>query len=235
MKTLQMARLARLVIPGQPHLVLQQALEPVFLDDSDRQAYVAAMRAVAADSGIAVHGYALLDRQVRLLVTPAAAGSLGRWLQRVGRRYVVAFNRRHGRSGTPWDGRYRATVLQAERFLLSCLRQLEFEPVRLGLAARPQDWPWSSAAHHAGRSNDPLISEHPMYWQLGNTPFDRQAAYRTTNEIPLEAAQAVLIDQAVTRGWALGDATYLRAQALATSRRLVPASPGRKAIDSVPK
>jgi putative transposase len=225
-----MARLPRLVVPGQPHLVLQRGRDarPVFIDDADRLRYLDALQAALRDSGVALHGYVLMDNHVHLLATPASAEGLGKAMQRLGRRYVAAFNARHGRSGSPWQGRFRAAPIDAEQYLLSCLRHLEMNPVRHGLVALPEDYRWSSAAHHAGRRRDPLVSEHPMFWRLGNTPFEREATWRALSQLPLDATQAQAIREAAAKGWALGGHAFLRAAARATDRRLAPLARGRR-------
>lgn len=224
-----MARLARLVIAGQPHLVIQRGhnRQPVFVDDQDRINYLNALSTAARECSVAVHAYVLMVDHLHLLVTPADAASLGRLMQRIGRRYVALFNERHKRSGTLWDGRYRATVLDPERFLLKCQRHIELNPVRHGLVARPQDWPWSSASHHVGTSRDLLITEHSLYWRLGNTPFEREAAYRKVHEIPLSDADAAAILHASEKGWALGTEAFIAGVGKGTARRLTPLARGR--------
>ena len=224
-----MARLPRLVIPHQPHLLIQRGhnRQPVFLDDEDHRRFLEALAAASRDTRVAIHAYVLMADHIHLLLTPPTADALGRMMQRLGRQYVPAFNERHQRSGTLWDGRFRAAVLEPERFLLDAQRHLELNPVRHKLVSRPQDWPWSSAAHHIGLRRDPLITEHPLYWQLGNTPFEREAAYRATHERPLDDARAQEIRNASEKGWALGGEAFLRAAGKSTERRLSPMPKGR--------
>jgi putative transposase len=229
-----MARLPRLVVPGQPHLVLQRGRGRVFVDDEDRRRYLEALRGAARDCGVAVHGYVLMDDHVHLLVTPASAEALGRAMQRLGRRYVAAFNARHGTSGSPWAGRFRAAPIDAAQYLLACLRHLEANPVRLGLVAAPEDYPWSSAAHHAGRRRDPLLSEHPAFWRLGNTPFEREAAWRRFHQAPAEPRLAQAIREAGAKGWALGGAEFLAEAARTATRRLSPLRRGRRSMTVSP-
>src|SRR5437764_337892 len=114
-----MARLPRLAIAGLPHLVIQRGHngQIVFADAVDRASYRAALREAAGKAGVAIHAYALLDAQVRMLVTPESPQALSSLMQSVGRRYTAGFNRRHGRSGTLWDGRFRATVIDAPTYL----------------------------------------------------------------------------------------------------------------------
>jgi putative transposase len=231
-----MARLPRLAIASRPHLVLQRTLpsQPAFIDDEDRRAFLAALRSIAAAERVAVHAYALLDHEVRLLVTPAEAPSLGRLMQAVGRAYVGGFNRRHGRRGTNrrhgrrgtlWDGRFRATVLDEETLLFDTMRYVETPPDPG--ATPPAEHTWSSAPHHLGLQASSLITEHPRFWRLGNTPFEREAAWRALLEQPLAASRLRDIEAAVLKGWALGPPAFVQALAAQTERRLQPRSRGR--------
>jgi putative transposase len=224
-----MARLPRLAIPGEAHYVLQQGhnRQPVFVDDEDRNAFLTVFREAAREHGFAVHAYALLDAEVSLLGTPGHSESLGKTLQAVGRRYVPAFNRRHQRTGTLWEGRFRACVLESERYFISAMCLLETTPVSVALAQSPDAWPWSSARHHLGGMRDPLVTDHPLYWALGNTPFEREAAYRRALEqgVPTEEGSAIL--SAAMKSWALGSPTFLARLAETTARPLAARPRGR--------
>ena len=172
-----MARMPRLAVAGQPHLVVQRGggARPVFVDDADRRAYLSALAELAPGGPVAVHAYALLDDAVMLLATPREPADLGRFMQRVSRRYVPAFHRRHGGNGPLWAGRFQAAALDPERYLLPCILLIEQAPVRAGVVAMATEWPWSSAAHHVGRGTVPWLREHAAWWRLGNTPFEREA------------------------------------------------------------
>lgn len=174
-----MARLPRLSIAGLAHHVIQRGhnRQPIFLDDEDRLAYLAALRESAALHRVAVHAYVLMNDHLHLLVTPPTAEALSKMLQAIGRRYVAAFNRRHGRIGTLWDGRFRATVIENGPHLLTCMRYIEQNPQRLIPPTPAGDYAWSSAMHHLGRRRDTLVSTHLCHWQLGNTPFERELAW----------------------------------------------------------
>ncbi|MDP4301941.1 transposase [Leptothrix discophora] len=224
-----MARLPRLALAGLPHLVLQRGLAhpPVFADAEDRRAYLAALHEAAANLKIVVHAYALLDDQVRLLLTPPDAQALSKLMQAVGRRYVSAHNRRHGRAGTLWDGRFRATVIEAEPWLLLAARHIEQSPLRAGLVVQASDWPWSSAAHHLGRLRDTVVSAHPLFWGLGNTPFERELAWQRLLDEPLPVVQQQQIEAAMLKGWPLGSGAFLAHLGGSTDRPLVPRPRGR--------
>lgn len=201
-----MARAPRLALAGELHYLLQRGhnRQSVFADDRDREAYLAMLRDAARQYGLAVHAYALLDSEVHLLATPGEAGSLSRLMQSLGRRYVAAFNRRHGRIGTLWAGRFRSGLVDGATLAMDAVVHIESLPVRAGLAGAAGDWPWSSAAHHLGSQRDLLVTEHPAYWSLGNTPFERELAHahRLRNGVP--AAQAERFERAVFQGRAVG-------------------------------
>jgi putative transposase len=224
-----MARLPRLALAGELHHLglLGHNGAPVFVDSSDREAYLGMARQAALEQGVAVHAYALLDAEVQMLVTPARDDSLGRMMQSLGRRYVAAFNRRHGRRGTLWDGRFRSSVLEAAAWLFDATVFIETLAVVQGLAAQPGDWPWSSAAHHLGRARQALVSEHELYWQLGNTPFERELAHAHMLATGLAAERAHVLRMALRRGHALGGGAFLAGLAAPPSRPLTARPRGR--------
>ena len=159
-----MARLRRIVIPGQAHVVIHRGHngQPVFVDDQDREVYLSSLRDAAREAGVAIHAYALLGSEVRLLATPHDEAGLGRMMQSVGRRFVRVFNQRHGRSGTPWEGRFRSAVIEAAPHLLACMVFVE------GLAesgAPPADNEGlrSSAALHLAGRHDALVEAHTFF------------------------------------------------------------------------
>mgnify|MGYP003575009586 CR=1 FL=1 len=222
-----MARLPRLSIGGVPHLLVHagQHAQSVFLDDSDRTLYRNLLGDAARAEQVAIHAYALLDDQVRLLVTPATAEGLGRMMQSIGRRYGGAFNRRHGRQGGLWAGRFRATVLEPERHLLDAMRYVEDERNWPGVV--DDAGPSSSRGHHLGRRPDSLITDAPAFWALGNTPFDREAAYRRLLDAGLALPVRAALEQAVHAGWPIGSATFVEGLSARTARRLAPLKRGR--------
>ena len=226
-----MARLPRLSIPGLPHQVIYRGNngQPVFLDDADRQRMLECLAQYAPEHRVDLHAYVLMPGEVVLLLTPQAAGALSGFMQAVGRKYTRQFNQRHGRSGTLWEGRYRSTVLQPERFLLACMVCIDQRPVQQALAPAPQDYAWSSHAHYIGRDADRLVVPHAQYWQLGNTPFAREAAYAQCVEAGVSAADQAFILQSTRHGWVMGDPDFLSELQGGVMRRLSKAKAGRPA------
>jgi putative transposase len=224
-----MARLPRLAVAGLPHHVIQRGhnRQAVFLDDEDRCAYLGALREAAALQRVAVQAYVLMDDHVHLLVTPPTAASLSKMLQAIGRRYVSAFNRRHGRVGTLWDGRFRATVLENGPHVLTCMRYIEQNPQRLIPPTAAIDYPWSSAGHHLGQRRDPLVTDHALFWALGNTPFERELAWRSLLDEPLGSAEIQAHTDSALKGWALGSGAFLANLGAAIERPMAPRPRGR--------
>ncbi|HEY9095449.1 MAG TPA: transposase [Hydrogenophaga sp.] len=224
-----MARLPRLSVPGYPHHVIQRGNngQAIFLADADRQRMLDLLQVHSVRNRVAIHAYVLMDNHFHLLATPDTETGLPTMMQAVGRSYVRYFNDRAGRTGTLWEGRYRSTVIEAERHLLACMVYIDLNPVRAGLVHAPQDFAWSSHAHCVGQRIDKLVTPHPLIWELGNTPFAREAAYLKLVQQGLSSAQVTKLTEATLRGWALGEANFLEALQRQTPRRLQPGSPGR--------
>jgi len=224
-----MARLPRNKAAGFPHHVIQRGnnRQAVFADVSDYQRYLYLLHEISAGQAVAVHAYVLMTNHVHLLVTPDADDGISRFMQALGRRYVRWFNDRHQRTGTLWEGRFRSTVIASDRYLLACMRYIELNPVRAGLAAAPEEYRWSSNAHHVGRLVDPLITDHALFWALGNTPFERQSAYRQLFEAPLPTEHLNEIRRATNRGWALTASDRPRTQSHSHPDFPVPRPRGR--------
>lgn len=229
-----MARLLRLAIAGQLHHVLQRAGHGQLLcrDTQDFETLRAALGASARQHGVALHGYVLLADHFHLLLSPSTVDALPLMMQALGRAYVRYFNHKYDRRGTLWEGRFKSTVLQPTYFL-PVLIFMDQHAQRTQAALAAQDYPWSSYAHYSGARPDKHITPHSGYWDLGNTPFAREAAYQAAAQGGLTGQQYDAITDSVTRGWALGDADFVDALQKTTPRRLTRKSPGRPA--SVPR
>jgi putative transposase len=224
-----MARLARLVIPHQPHHIIQRGndCQLIFRDADDHAAFLRWLREAAKLFKVAIHAYVLMSNHLHLLASPADSVGLARMMQWVGRYYVPYFNNKYQRTGTLWQGRYKATVIDSERYFMICSRYIELNPVRAGIVDHPADYPWSSYAHHIGTKSDPLINDHALYWALGNTPFDREVAYKHLTEQGLAPEEVDTINSATLKGWALGSEKFKLQLEKLSSRRVRPAKRGR--------
>lgn len=224
-----MARLARLVIPNQLHHVLQRGHDGkvVFNDAEDFTQFLLFLSAAAKQFAIKIHAYVLMPDHWHLIVTPSDTTGLGKMMQWIGRQYVPYFNRKTGRQGTLWQGRFKAAPIEAAPYFLPCMQYVEGNPQRAGLVSDPLDYPWSSFAHHVGAKIDPLISDHAIYWELGNTPFQREARYREMMRQGLSQDVITKMTQSTVKSWLLGSESFQADMAKLTERRVVPAKRGR--------
>jgi putative transposase len=224
-----MARLPRLTIPGYPHHIIQRGnnRQPIFARNADYEELLSLLEDNARSAGVAVHAYVLMSNHFHLLATPQTVESIPQMMQAVGRRYVRYFNRLQGRTGTLWEGRYRSTLIQTERYLLTCMAYIDLNPVRASLVADPGDYPWSSHGHYVGRRRDRLVTPHPLYWELGNTPFARDAAYAELVNSGITAQQQQALTDSALRGWALGEPDYVADLQRRTARRVCKTRAGR--------
>lgn len=226
-----MARLGRYFLPDQPLHIIQRGNNraPVFLHAEDYARYREWLAEAAALQGCAVHAYVLMTNHVHLLVTPERADSVPRLMQSLGRRYVRYVNARHRRTGTLWEGRYRAAPIDSEAYFLACCRYIELNPVRARMVAHPRGYRWSSYAAHAHGASDPLARDHRLYRALGASAAERQQAYRALFRAALGDEFLDALRAATNGGWALGDARFKRRVAKLAGRRVAPLPKGRPA------
>jgi putative transposase len=227
-----MARLPRLTLAHHPHHVIQRGnnRQPIFASPADQPFLLALLAENAAKFKVAIHAYVLMSNHFHLLATPETADGLPQMMQAVGRRYVRYFNDRQQRSGTLWEGRYRSTLIQTERYFMACMVYIDLNPLRAGMVTDPRAFKWSSHGHYVGLNVDKLITPHALFWALGNTPFAREAAYADLVRAGLSADQQAALTSSVLSGWALGDDDFAKALQSRTERRVVKSKAGRPVI-----
>ena len=182
-----MARLPRIDLPGIAQHIVQRGVDrqPCFAASADHAGYLRELGEAALKHGCAIHAYVLMTNHVHLLVTPRTSGAVSRMMQAIGRRYVACFNARYRRTGTLWEGRFKAALVGSARFALACYRYIELNPVRARMVATPSDYPWSSHGHNALGRNQALITPHAAWSGLGDTDETRHARYLAlVNEQP---------------------------------------------------
>ena len=175
-----MPRKPRYYLPGVPCHVVQRGhnREPCFSTPEDFRYYLQCLREACVKHDVAVHAYVLMTNHVHLLITPAEKDGISRVMQTVGRRYVQYVNASYQRSGTLWEGRHKASLIDTEHYLMACYRYIELNPVRAGMVHKPGDYPWSSFRANAYGRADPLIRPHEVYLTLGSDGTERQRAHR---------------------------------------------------------
>lgn len=205
-----MARPPRLDLPDVPQHIVQRGNNrgACFFEDSHRRLYKALLREAAAAADVAIHAYAQMTNHIHLLATPRRAGGVSAMMQALGRRYVPWINKDLDRCGTLFQGRFSTSLVHSERYLLCCYRYIELNPVRAGLAAVPEGYPWSSYRCNALGHPDELIVPHPVFTALGRTPEARQALYRAFVAEGVAADERDAIRSHLRQGRALGPAEF---------------------------
>jgi len=224
-----MARLPRLTLAGYPHHIILRGnnRQAIFMDNADFQRMLALLQKYAQEQDVQVHAYVLMSNHLHLLLSPQLDNSVPKMMQAVGRSYVLYFNKHHSRSGTLWEGRYRSALIQTERYFLACMAYIDLNPVRAGMVAQAADYPWSSHGHYIGRQNEAWLSPHPLYWEMGNTPFAREAAYAGLVQSGVNQKQQQALTSSALSGWALGEEGFVKGLQKKTPRRVHPAKAGR--------
>lgn len=175
-----MPRKPRYYLGGVPCHVIQRGnnRQPCFFADSDYDYYLECLGDASRKYGCAIHAYVLMTNHLHLLITPKKRDGVSRAMQSVGRRYVQYINCSYKRTGTLWEGRHKSSLIDSEKYLLTCYRYIELNPVRAEMVKRPSDYRWSSYRAHAQGAADAAIEDHPEYLALGKSPEQRQKAYR---------------------------------------------------------
>ncbi|MBL8645064.1 MAG: transposase, partial [Rhodospirillaceae bacterium] len=194
-------------MPGQPVHVIQRGNNrgQVFFTPKDGAYYLEWLTEAARKFGVSIHAYVLMTNHLHLLVTPATMEALGRTMLTVGTRFTRYINATQNRSGTLWEGRYRSSLITTDAYLLACMRYIELNPVRAGLAKEPGAFRWSSYKHNALMRPDAALTPHALYTALGPTDEARAAAYRDLVTTPLSASVLENIRNATNWGADMGD------------------------------
>jgi len=224
-----MARLPRITIPGIPQHVVQRGNNrlPCFLDDGDRLRYLQLLRDALHHCDCTLHAYVLMDNHVHLLLTPKKAEGVARLMQRLGRNYVSLFNGRHDRSGTLWEGRYKARLVNSEDYVLRCYRYIELNPVRAAIMDDPARYRWSSCQANLGLRTHSALHPHPAFLALGADASQRSHAYRSLLHETLAPEEVDAIRAYLQQQRALGTSTF-QAMVQAKTQRFAGIRPAHR-------
>ena len=202
---------------------------PCFRDESDYLVYLLLLHQLSTKAGCAIHTYCLMTNHVHLLLTPRENGiACGNLMRDLGQRYVQYFNRRHARTGTLWEGRFRSCLVESPEYVLACYRYIEMNPVRAGMVNVPSAYRWSSHKANIGQATNKIISPHAEYLALALDEDSRLAAYRCFFDQGDQPAFLTAVRDATNGGYALiGDRLKARL-AGRTNRRIERGKPGRR-------
>ena len=227
-----MARLPRLDIPGIPQHIVQRGnnKQAIFFHEEDHTAYLGYVREALEKSGCRLYAFVLMTNHAHLLAVGEEAGAISGLMQSVGRRYVRSINATYRRTGTLFEGRFKSSLIDSERYLLACMRYIELNPVRAGMVDAPAHYRWSSHRHHLGEQTLEWISEPREYRRLGRNTSERIEAYRELCAQPLAVRDLQAIRNHLNKDCALGPGKFQEEIAAALGRRahIVPQGRPRK-------
>jgi putative transposase len=225
-----MPRLQRIRAAGFPQHIVQHGnnREDCFFSKADYATYLRWLDRAARAYGVVLHAYVLMPDHVHLLVTPTLEAGVSRMMQYLGRHYVQHINKTYGRSGTLWERRYHASVVEAEAYLLTLYRSIELNPVRAGIVEAPEQYPWSSAKAHLAPEQSSLILDHELYMRLGASSEARARAYGALMREPLEEDALSQICLAARQGGVLGSDHFKDQIEIHLGHRVRPGKRGRK-------
>jgi putative transposase len=201
-----MPRRPRYYLPGVPSHIIQRGNNRAqcFFCDRDFALYLEWLREASVRYGCLIHSYVLMTNHVHLLTTPETRTGISRMMQSVGRRYVQYVNVSRDRTGTLWEGRHRASLVDSERYFFICSRYIELNPVRAAMAAQPGEYRWSSYRANALGAPDSLLTPHVLYLTLGDAPATRQHAYRELFRDEIDDRDLNAIRTTASQGLPLG-------------------------------
>ena len=224
-----MPRRPRLALPNVPLHIIQRGnnRQACFFAEEDYRFYLDWLRQYADKSGCRIHAYVLMTNHVHLLISAERPESTGALMKALGQRYVQYVNRTYLRSGTLWEGRFRSCLTQEDRYLLSCQRYIELNPVRADMVEHPAEYRWSSYRGNAQGESDVLLTPHALYLSLGRDEASRAAAYRELLRYALDPGLVDEIRRATNGNYALGSTAFAAQVSAALGRRATPGKSGR--------
>ena len=224
-----MARKPRFSLPGVPQHVIQRGNDrkPCFFANGDYRLYLDYLAEAANKFDCHVHAYVLMTNHAHLLVTPQSEHSIAHLMQRLGQRYVRAINTLYKRTGTLWEGRYKASLVDSENYLLTCMRYIELNPVRAAMVKHPAEYRWSSYRANAQLELDDMLIPHALYKRLGESPCECCAAYRALFKTHVNDADIDEIRGALNQELVLGSSRFKQDIEAMIARQVQPAVRGR--------
>jgi putative transposase len=229
-----MPRSLRLILPGAAVHIIQRGNNRVacFRQDADYLVYLSNLRDLLAKHGCSLHAYCLMTNHVHLLMTPKTADGCPSLMRDLGQRYVQYFNRRYGRSGTLWEGRFRSCVAESSRYVLACYRYIELNPVRAGMTPHPDSYSWSSCASNTGVRADPSLSPHAEFVALAADERTRQRCYAALFAEQIDEPLQQAIRDATNGGYPLASEGFKATVIQPLGWKVAPAKRGPRKTNS---
>jgi putative transposase len=227
-----MPRRPRIHVDNVPLHIVQRGhrREPCFFGEEDYFSYLHWLGEALVTHDCQLHAYALMTNHVHLLVTPKKAESIPKLIMSLGRRYVQYINRTYKLTGTLWDSRYKSSLVDADNYLLACMRYIELNPVQAAMVDDPAHYRWTSYRANGLGQDEARITPHALYTELAATPKGRQSAYRALFRSALDGEALADIRLALNQNQPLGGSRFLNKIERVTGERREAKPRGRPRV-----
>jgi putative transposase len=205
-----MPKKQRMYQPSIPSHIVQRGNDrkPCFFEYENYLFFLDCLENAIRRYQVAVHAYVLMTNHIHLLMTPSTESSISRVMHLVGNRYIQYINKKYGRTSRLWEGRHKASLVDAQRYLLTCYRYIEMNPIRAGMVGHPSHYRWSSYRHHAGGSRSSIIEDLETFQRLAPTTSQRILYYRSLFHDDLDIHELEAARKAATFSMPLGDSCF---------------------------
>lgn len=206
-----MPRRARMYIPNLPYHIVQRGnnREACFIEPENYLFYLELWQKLSKRYGVAVHAYCLMTNHIHFLVTPETEDAISTTMKVVGSRYAQYINLKYKRTGTLWEGRHRSSMIQTEKYLLTCYRYIELNPIRAEMVKRPEEYKWSSYGMNAWGDHG-WLTPHDEYLALGKSIYERCYVYRDIFKTQLSEENLHLFRKSAHYCQPIGDERFKR-------------------------
>ena len=228
-----MPRKPRFNLVGIPQHVIQRGnnREPCFYSEEDYRFYLDQLNEIKEKYECSIHSYVLMTNHVHLLITSMMEHGIPKLMQALGRRYVYFINKKYKRTGTLWEGRYKSSLVDTDRYLLTCMRYIEMNPVRAKMVEHPADYMWSSYLTNTQQNVEGLVSPHPVYCSLGKTARLQEKVYRSLFSESIDYDTLNDIREALNQELVFGHAHFKDEIEAISQRRTKPGQRGRPYVE----
>ncbi|MFC6634933.1 transposase [Microbulbifer taiwanensis] len=228
-----MPRKARILLANMPHHIVQRGhnREPVFLADEDYQYYRDNLFEWKEKLDIRLYAWCLMTNHVHLLVEPGdRPETVSLLMKRLAGRQAAYVNKLEGRRGSLWEGRFKASVVQAESYFLACCRYIELNPVRAGMVRGPRQYKWSSYRARIGVEKGLELDGHEELRRLGRNGEQGVAAYKEFIKAGVPADELAFLSEAWSRNQLTGNRRFVDEIERRVGLRIEHRRPGRPRV-----
>lgn len=226
-----MPRHARQAMAGIPYHVIHRGnnRQTIFFHKKDYQFFIDSLGLAKEKYPCRIYSFALMPNHIHLLIEAIEESqNLPYFMKHITQRYAQRINKRHKRTGTLWEGRFRSSPVSTDHYLLACSRYIEMNAVRAGIATVPEQYDFSSYKAKIGFRAFDFLDYDPLYLGLGETDGERQKKYRKWFQETIPENEWPMIRKAIQRNWPYGNEEFQGEIASSLGRRFEIKTAGRK-------